>query len=193
MTPDQYAAVIDASWNLAENGLDALTVNDIAARAGIPFCEVHSLFPEKKHIFMALFQDLRDRVNPTLPLVSSVNAPQAEDDLYFDAVMMYLDGATPYKKAIHRLAQDALRKPIPYVAFIPTLQDFSNNLREKYYSFEAFSCGVNLLHQWAYQALLTRVVYVWLDDDTFDSAKTMASLDQGIKMIASYLNQAPSS
>lgn len=189
MTPDQYATVINSCWTLAEEGVDALHINRIASHANLPFYEVQSLFPETKYIFRALLSDIQHRVDPTLPLPETSDL--SSDDLYFDAVMTYFDAVAPHKKAIYQLTHEGIKKPICFVSFLPTLQDFSNDLRNRYYpkpsSYGQLSCGVDLLHQWATQALLARVFYVWLEDDTFDLAKTMAALDQGMKTMRSYL------
>lgn len=191
MSPENYQKIIEACWKLANGGLSALDAEHISQEVQLSVQEITILFPEKKHVIFALLADLKSKVVLPEAVIDSEGSPAGNlsaDDLFFDAIFAYFDGATPYKTAIKKLSQELLWDPLLMIAITPTFQDFANDLIMRYYpspegSQSIFGLGQRLAQKLGYQLLLLRVFYVWVEDDSFDSGKTMAALDQGMKQI----------
>lgn len=188
MSPENYEKIVQTCWNLANGGLAALEVERIAQEVQQSPQDIRTLFPEKKHVLFALLADLKKRV--VLPEQSSPErgegAQLSFDDLFFDAVFAYFDEAAAHKLAIKKLAHEVMWDPFLMIAVTPTFQEFANTLIQRYYpashaAASLFDTGYQFMKRVGYQFLLLRVFYVWLEDDSFDSGKTMAALDQGIK------------
>ena len=65
---------------IAEQGFDALTISELAARSGVTIQTVHNLFGKKNDIVLELFRGLVDRVDEVLDepeLVDPISASEA--------------------------------------------------------------------------------------------------------------------
>lgn len=193
MSPENYERIIQACWQLANGGLGALEAEKIAREVQLSPQDIRSLFPEKKHVIFALLADLKKRV--VLPEQSTSEAEEgaqlSSDDLFFDGVFTYFDEAAAHKNAIKKLANEVMWDPFLMIAITPTFQEFANYLIQYYYpaprtATSLLDTGHQFMKRVGYQFLLLRVFYVWLEDDSFDSGKTMAALDQGIKQNREY-------
>lgn len=79
--------ILSVARNLiAEEGFDALTISEIAARSGVTIPTVHNLFGKKNDIVLELFRGLVDRIDAVLAEPELVD-PIAASETFIDSLL----------------------------------------------------------------------------------------------------------
>jgi hypothetical protein len=182
MTPETYQRLMDSLWKLAQGGLASLTVDriltGIAADLEIEETEVRRLFPHRHHILLAMVEDLRRRVE--LPNQDHRLTPQ---DQIFDALMMYFEVAQPHRLTLKKLASDLIVAPRLLSQLLPPLYAVGDAIVDPYLSGRE---GVSAIRTLALNGVFIYAFHTFLEDETVDLSKTMATLDQALKTVTNW-------
>ena len=167
------AAIVDATMVLAANcGWHSLTLTDIAQKADVSYGQVCRLFATKSAILTAfakqIDQALLDEVD--------VDTEEPARDRLFDVLMDRFELLRPYRDAIAAITHDLRRD----VSSVPSLwlaasSSMETVLRAAEIEPPALARGVQTQ---GLVALYTRVLRVFLTDDSDDLAATMKALDK---------------
>jgi AcrR family transcriptional regulator len=175
MNHNDYKIVIESIWELAKEGLSALTIDRISQQSSISEAEVQELFPHQQNILLAMIEDLTSHVE--LPELDRRLTPR---DQIFDAVMLYFDRAHPRRLAIKNLLGEVVWRPLLLKHITPRLYSIGESIVDKYQS----ATGVLQFGQkLAFNGAMAHALSVFADDDTFDLSRTMATLDQDLKTV----------
>jgi AcrR family transcriptional regulator len=174
---DVREKIIDALMGLAaERTWDEITLTEVAERAGVSLTQFRDSFPSKG----AVLSGFSRRIDKIVleGTTGDLDRESAKDRL-FDVLMRRFDALAPYKAALRNIDAWALREPIALPRF--------NDLLVVSLRFMLEAAGLNTegpLGALKLQGLAlswTRVFHIWLDDDSEDSAKTLAALDRELE------------
>ena len=185
--PDPATRIVEAALALAaERGWRDLALADIAEAAGLPLAEVHGRFRSKQAV-LAGFARMIDAK------VLEEGAAEADDgrarDRLFDVVMRRFDALQPHKAALGRIATDLRCDPVGACAAAAQLR------RSMALMLEAARIDSGGLAG----ALRTKglmVIYLaslrrFLEDESADLARTMATLDAALRRFEALAGRWP--
>ena len=176
-TADPRDRVVDAFMALvAEHGLHAVELADIAGRAGITLAELRGLYPGR----LAILADFSKRIDRQV-LAGGVAAGPEEEvrDRLFDVMMRRFDALAPYKEAIRRIARAARCDP----ALASALHAIALGAQK----WNLAAAGVHragalrLVAAEGMVLVYAEAMRTWLDDDDPDLGRTMAALDRALR------------
>jgi AcrR family transcriptional regulator len=168
--------LLDAALGLAaRQGWRALTLNAIAKEAGVPLSRVHGVFPSK----WAILDAFADRVDEAVLARPAPAAGEPARDRLFDVLMRRFDAMQPHKAAVTAMAHDLGREPLAAFCAWPRL------IKSMAWMLEAAgldSSGLaGLVRTKGLAVLYLAALRTWLSDDSADLARTMATLDRGLR------------
>ncbi len=174
-------AVIAAAMTAAETkGWRDLTLVEIAEAAKLPLSALYPTLSSKRKILNALAEET-DRAM----LAEALPDPDEEGarDRLFDLVMRRFDALTPHREGLARVLRDLGRDPVAAVGSAAVLG------RSLTLTLEAAGIATG----GAYGTIKVKalgLVYLaalrtWINDDTADLSRTMASLDKGLRRLES--------
>jgi AcrR family transcriptional regulator len=172
--------LVDAALTLAaRQGWRRTGMAAIAAEAGLSLGEAYAAAPSK----LALLAALHRRVDEAA-LAVAVDRAEPSRDRLFDVLMRRFDALAPHRPALRSILRDSLGDPA--VAFgVPVL------LRSMGWMLEAAGISAAGLRGRLRSHLLTglylSVLRAFLDDDSTDLARTMATLDQRLRWAERWL------
>lgn len=174
--------IVDAALALAAaEGWRDVTLSAIAAKAGVDLASVHAEFPVKASILDAWLRRIESRVLAGGP----VDADDSPRDRLFEILMRRYDAMAPHKAAVAAILRDAI-DPWTLAVGIPALA------RSMTWMLEAAglsSSGIaGLLRTKGLALVCLETTRVWVDDDTPDQSRTMATLDRALRRAESILN-----
>ena len=172
---DLEGAVIAAALTLAaDRSWSGLALADIAGAAEIGLADLYRAFPSKASI-LKTFAHRIDAAMIALPGEADASA----HDRLFEVLMHRFDLLAEYKPGLRGLAHDARRGRLDVLALACQLpRSLGWMLEAAGISASGFKGAVRVkLLGLAYLA----TVRVWLEDDSPDLARTMASLDRALK------------
>jgi AcrR family transcriptional regulator len=164
--------IVDALMGLAaERPWDAISLGDVADRAGVSLAQFRDCFPSKGAV-LGGFSRRIDRI----VLESGPADGESAKDRLFDVLMRRFDAMAPYKAALVHINDWAMRDPLA----LPALNQLAlNSLRFMLEAAGSNSEGpLGALKLQGLALAWTHVFHIWLADDSEDSAKTMAALDR---------------
>ena len=164
----------------ATQGWRDTTLADIAAAAKLSLADVRAHYASKTAIVAAFAQGIDAEVlagqDPDL-------GDQPPRDRLFDVVMRRLDALAPHKAAVRAIACDSLCDPGAALRGGCILE------RSMAWMLEAAGLGAagvrGLVRVKGLALVYMAVLRVWLDDDSDDSAATMATLDRRLRQAES--------
>ncbi len=173
-SPDR---VIKAAMALAaERRWRDISLNDIAAGAGVSLAQMHAVFSSKGAILGA-FSDKIDAI----VLVGTDDDVRDEPvgDRLLDVLVRRLEALQDYKPAIGSILRDTMADPVAALCGGPRL------LRSMAWSLEASGLGSSGLRgrirTKGLAAIYISTLYVWLRDDSEDLGPTLAHLDRALR------------
>jgi AcrR family transcriptional regulator len=179
---DPARRIIDAALALAARGeWRNVGLADVAKEAGLPLLEVYAVYKSKAMILDAFLRQVDAAV---LGGAGSEESERPRDRL-FDTLMRRLDALAPHKTAIRALARGTASDPLALLC------GASGFLRSMAWMLEASGIsaagwrGAARTHLIA--AIYLSVLRVWLEDESTDGMKTMATLDRRLRGAASWL------
>lgn len=174
MTLSEYNQIVDKAWALVEvQGLDSTDAEAIAVAASVPVVRVRGIVPNQEAVILLLVADILPKIQVT------PNVQLSKQDQLFDVIMQGFDIAESRKQAIKKLWQEVIWKPWIWPQILPPFQKKFNEIVEALMAKEDFVQGV--LTAVGVRAVFLKTFLVWLDDETLDLSKTMATLDQSLK------------
>lgn len=173
--PDLESAVITAALTLAaDRSWSGLALAEIAAAAEIGLSDLYNAFPSKA----AILKSFARRIDAAMIALPGEADASAHDRL-FEVLMHRFDLLADYKPGLRGLARDARRGRLDVLALACQLP------RSLGWMLEAAGLSASGL-KGAVRVKLLGLAYlatvrVWLEDDSADLARTMASLDRALK------------
>lgn len=174
--------IVDAALAVAaEQGWRQTTLTDIAAQAGCGLADVYRRFPSKGAVMRAAVARIDAAV------LSEVGAGEDESfrDRLFDLLMRRFDALRPHRAAVEAGWRDLRRDPLAGAPLAPALA------RSMAWMLEAAGAPprmpFGLLRVKLLAGIHLSVMRVWLQDDSEDLGRTMASLDKALKRWAPVL------
>lgn len=182
--PRRRAGKADVPRHIVATALDLASVQgwrdttlaDIAAAAKLSLAEVHAVFSSKAAILGAFSRDIDATVlagdDPEL-------AAQPPRDRLFDVMMRRFDALAPHKAAVRSIVRGTACDPAAALCGACTLASSMAWMLE---AAGIRSSGIaGLVRIKGLAAIYLAVMRVWLDDDSDDSAPTMAALDKRLR------------
>ncbi len=172
--------IIEATLELAaERAWRAITLTDIADRAGLSLADLRREFAAKRDILAAFVRLVDDEV---LKKADPSLAEEPAKERLFDVIMTRFEVMQPFKAGIRRLSQDAAAAPSVVVGLLPGF------VSSQYWMLTAAGISAEgpggLYRLPAMMGLYSRVFAVWLEDDDPGLTKTMAALDRRLSRAA---------
>ncbi len=176
---DPRSAVIDAALDLAaEKGWLALSLAEIAQRAGLDLAALRGLVSSKEAILGALNDRIDDQV---LAGLDPADSELPIRDRLFDLLMRRFEALEPWKPGLVRLTHELPRDPMLLLLAGLRVE------RSMCWTLEAAGLSASgILGRLRAKVLLG--VYLaglktWLTDDSPDLSKTLAALDKAIGQV----------
>lgn len=174
---DARTKIVEALMELAATTRwEDITITDIAHKAGVSLADFRDAFPSKGAV-LAGFSRMIDR--KVLEGVNDDLLGEPARDRLFDVLMRRLDAMAPYREALREIRAWTRRDP---VSALPLNQVALNSMR---FMLEAANIdsegGVGAIKLQGLVLAWTRVIGVWLDDDSERFDKTMAFLDRELE------------
>ena len=183
-TPNEIdrEAVIAAALDLAaERGWDRVSLREIAARAGVGLAPLYAALPGK-HAILAAYAEQVDRA--VFAAHDDESAEVAEDparDRLFDVLMTRFDQLQPRRAALNSILGTYRRDPALALGGLCRLRVSMRRMLE---AAALDSQGLRGdLRLKGLCALYLATLRVWLQDDSTDMARTMATLDGYLRRI----------
>ena len=185
MNKEQYDRIIATLWAILAQDEILASVDRLAECADVEVASLKEIFPTPEKIILALIEDVWNKIS----LPDKTDKLTSRDQI-FDAVMMAFDLIAPYRSGLKKMTQDRLLSPSTYIDIAPRLSRFGSDIVKHYYYYDGiFAIGVTL----AFNGAFATTFWTFLEDDTFDLSKTMASLDASLKALSSALSYCPGS
>lgn len=169
--------IVDALMALAaERPFGAITIRDIADKAGVSLADFRDLFPSKGAVLGAFSRRI-DRI--VLEGTNGDLAGESDKERLFDVLMRRIDALEPYRPALRSIAAWAKRDPLAAAA----LNSMAiNAMRFMMESADVANDGpLATIKLQGLVLLWSRVVAVWLKDEEEGFPATMAELDRGLQ------------
>lgn len=172
-----HRAIESAMRMAAGQGWRNVTLGAIAADCGVTLAELYRRYPSRT----AILAGLARQVDAEVLNGAAADAGESPRDRLFDAMMRRYDALKPYRAAIAAIVADAPRDPLALLCLCGQAG------RSMAWMLEAAGIpsggplgalkvkGLGLIH--------LSVLRVWLNDESDDLAKTMATLDTALRRI----------
>jgi AcrR family transcriptional regulator len=170
-------AIIDGFMGLvAERPYHAVTLAEVAARAGVSLAELRREFDGRTAILAAFSRRIDAQV------LSGIDANMADEparERLFDVLMRRFDALAPYKEAMRSLDAAVRDNPALGLDWLPIA------IRAQRWSLAAADAEAGGMRgEIAARGLVlafARTLRVWLDDDDPGLARTMSELDRQLR------------
>ena len=182
---DPAIKIMDATLELAAgNPWRKVTLDRIAAKAGMPLDRLHGVFGSRLAIVRAIIGHLDE-------LALRAAAPEMDDEnpreRLFEVIMARFEAMTPYKPALRSMAAGLAGDPLSALCLGPAALNSQN------WMLAAAGIGTGglrgRLRSRGLLVLQTRVFRVWLEDDSDDLSATMKALDSGLRRAERWMNR----
>lgn len=171
--------IVTAALDLIpERGWAALSLPDVAEKAGVPLDEMRRIFPCKASLLtgMAGWVETRARETPA--------AFEDEDtirDRLFELLMERLDILADHRLAVAAILRDLQRAPFSVLPAVPALLRHVGGILEE--AGVATGLPAGPLRCKGLAGVWLATIAVWVDDDSPDNARTMAALDRNLRRV----------
>lgn len=171
--------VLDAFLALiAEKGFAEVTLRDVAAAADLGLADLYRLYPDKVALAAAFMARIDAAVLAGTP--RQADPEETARDRLFDVMMRRYDALRPHRDALRALRRAGTRDPLLALALGPALRrSMSAMLEAASLSSEGLA---GALRQNGLLAIHYAVSRAFDRDETLDLSKTMAALDNRLKM-----------
>ena len=162
---------------IAEKGMAAVSLRDVAGAAGLGVAELYALFPDKAALAAAFMARIDAEVLAgTQP---SLDPDETARDRLFDTMMRRYDALRPHRAALRALRQAGRRDPLLALGLVPALRrSMAAMLEAASIPSDGFPGAVRQNGLLATHAAVSRV---FDEDDSQDLSATMAALDRRLK------------
>jgi AcrR family transcriptional regulator len=162
---------------IAEKGMAAVSLREVAGAAGLGVAELYALFPDKAALAAAFMARIDAEVLAgTQP---SLDPDETARDRLFDTMMRRYDALRPHRAALRALRQAGRRDPLLALSLVPAVR------RSMAAMLEAASIPSDglpgAMRQNGLLVIHSAVSRVFDEDDSQDLSATMAALDRRLK------------
>lgn len=163
---------------IAEKGYVDVALRDVAQAAGVDFADLYRLHPDKLSLAAAFMARIDAEVLTGMP--ASTDPDETARDRLFDVMMRRYDVLKPHRAALRALRRAGTRDPVLAIAMGPALRRSMAAMLE---AASVSSEGLpGALRQNGLLAIHYAVSRVFDRDETMDLSKTMAALDDRLKL-----------
>lgn len=173
---DIETRLVDAMLDLVvKQGWRELSLNDIAAAAGVPLSELHPEYASKSAIFRAFLRRIDGQVLAGEFAFADEDSPR---DRLFDVLMRRFDALQPHREAVRRIRGDLARTPLGAAKLLPALGcSMAWMLEAAAIDTEGPAGRAKVL---GVTGVWLKTMSAWIDDDSADMSGTMAALDRSL-------------
>ncbi len=174
--------ILSAALELAAaGGWRSLSLAEIAGKAGVSLAEVHAAYPTKASILAGFIA----RIDRQVLAGGTTEKEDSVRDRLFEVLMRRFDALTPHKDAVAGILRDLPSNP---AAVLATAPQFVNGMAWMVEAAGLSSSGLRgAIRVNGVILIYLNTLRVWLRDDSADMARTMASLDQGLRRAESLI------
>jgi AcrR family transcriptional regulator len=178
--------LIDAALRLTiERDWRELTLPEIAAEAGVSLADVYTAFPTK----MAILNGFMARIDRQMLAEGAPDAAESVRDRLFDVVMRRFDALKPHKDAVAAIVDDLPADPLSTLAVLPA---FGKSMAWTLEAAGVSASGLSgTLRVQGLAIIYLTTLRTWLQDDTADAARTMATLDRALRRTEMLIRACP--
>ena len=175
--PDLTDRLIDAALRLAvERGWREVTLAEIARAAGASLAETYRVLPSRSAVLDAFTRRIDAEVLSADAVEEDSERPR---DRIFDVLMRRFDALQRHRQAVASILGDSMRDPFAMAASTPQF------LRSMRWMGEAAGLQMDgiggAMRTKAIALAWASALRTWLEDETPDLSRTMASLDQRLR------------
>tara|TARA_R110002095_G_scaffold66488_6_gene56424 strand:- start:3086 stop:3667 length:582 start_codon:yes stop_codon:yes gene_type:complete len=162
---------------LEEKEWQALTLHDVAAHLNISLDELHQFATSKEDLLAVIISYIEEQ---TLTYIDQalITENTSKEDRLFDSLFARFEAAAPHKKAIANLRNTF--QGTPTLAFNHIPQFIGAVKRLAALSDIHFTGPLGALQLRGFALIYARLIYIWLEDDSPDMAKTMAATNKAV-------------
>jgi len=176
---DPTASLVTAAFDLIPGqGWAALSLSDVAEKADVPQDEMRRIFPCKSSLLAGMAAWVEARAQETPPAFEDEDTVR---DRLFELMMERLDILADRRPAVAAILRDLPRAPLSALPAVPSLLRHVGGILEEAGVSSAPPAGPFRCKGLAGVWLAT--LAVWVDDDSPDSARTMAALDRNLRRV----------
>lgn len=177
---DLTQSAVDAMLRLAvAQGWRSLTLGDIARVADVPLQDLRAQFACKASVLLAYARRVEAEAQAQPAPFDVSDTPR---DRLFELLMQRLDVLAADRTAVAAIVRDLPREPLAVLAMAPDSMRLLAGVLEA--AGVSASGLAGLLRCNGLAAIWLRTLAVWADDDSPDSARTMAALDGMLRQAA---------
>lgn len=176
---DITSRLVTAAFDLIPvQGWAALSLSDVAEKADVPQDEMRRVFPCKSSLLTAMAAWVEARAQETPPAFEEEDTIR---DRLFELMMERLDVLADRRSAVAAILRDLPRAPLSALPAVPALLRHVGGIMEEAGVSTGLPAGPLRCKGLAGVWLAT--IAVWVDDDSPDSARTMAALDRNLRRV----------
>lgn len=155
----------------------ALTLNDVATHLNISLEEMHHFATSKEDLLTVMISYIEEQ---TLKHIDQdlITEKTSKEDQLFDSLFARFEAATPHKKPIANLKNTFQGNPTLAFNTIPQFIEAVKRLAAL--SDIHFTGPLGALQLRGFALIYLRLIYIWLEDDSPDMAKTMAATNKAV-------------
>lgn len=174
--------IIDAALARAQtDGWLAVSMAEIAADADVSVAEAFAAFPSKSAILEALLE----RVDRRMLADAQPDFAETARDRLFEVIMLRMDALAPHRRGIAAVLRDLPGDPETVFRLLPGLHGRLARILEA--AGLSSSGPLGLMRVNGLALILLDTARVWVTDDSADMARTMATLDRGLRRAESLM------
>lgn len=171
--------IVTAAFDLIpEQGWAALSLSDVADKAEVSHVEMRRIFPCKASLLTGLATWVEARAQETPPAFEDEDTVR---DRLFELLMERLDILADHRPAVAAILRDLQRAPLSALPAVPALLRHVGGILEE--AGVASDLPVGPLRCKGLAGVWLATIAVWVDDDSPDSARTMAALDRNLRRV----------
>lgn len=185
-TSSHVDSLIDAALSLAvERGWRTLTLPEVADAAGVSLADAHATFSTKT----ALLNAFMARIDRQMLSGEAPDMSESVRDRLFDVIMRRFDALEPHKDAVAAIVEDLPADPVAALAVLPA---FGNTMAWILETAGLSASGLSgALRIKGLAVVYLTTLRTWLQDDTTDAARTMATLDRALRRAEMVIRAIP--
>lgn len=183
---DASERLIEAALSLAAStGWRSLSMAEVADQAGVSLADTYALYPSK----MALLEGLIEQLDIMVLKEASPDPAEPVRDRLFEVLMRRFDLMVPHRQAVAAILRDLPGDPLCALVAVP------RTAISVAWMLEAAGVPANGLIG-AVRIKGLALIYcctlkTWLQDDSPDMARTMATLDRGLRRAENLMRVVP--
>jgi AcrR family transcriptional regulator len=155
---------------IAEKGLGKARLSDLAKQVKIPLPELYKTYPSVNAIVKAYINQIDDEMLKNVAASSG-----SKRDMYFDMVMSRMDSLQVYRPGMVRWLRDVIKQPSLWATTFKRWEQSLSLMLDV-----AKDSPLYPVKKLGLAGIYLITLRTWIDDETADMSKTMATLDDAL-------------